>query len=404
MSIRDPIPLSLFEFVLDSNPSETDLTCRRIARVIFQSMQGGDSRVGDGFAKIPTQLRRACDYQEAILNVADGEFSDPVPGKYVTTFRLAGRFSGVSPEPLGVNKQIDVQTGQVLKKPRSPIERYDAVGNVATAKLNISPTVAPDIEELKGLIESEDDYVSNVSTAICLACSNGELVQRYRESKLGRVQGVGHNLQNVKSDIRRVALDFWDLDIVNCHPTILYYYSGLDLPHLRDYIDDTEYLRGNAEARFDIDFKRLILRVLNGAVWGSAETKKDLGDSHDEVRNDPFIFSLVADIRKARKAIISNLLASKRGSKIKGLNGKLLDIDKLEGGASKNNKEIFSFFMYTAEQMIMSHLYDECEFLLLSHDGGIVRKEPDIDMLEAKLLDKTGVPFRLKVKTSPKKG
>lgn len=128
---------------------------------------------------------------------------------------------------------------------------------------------------------SSDDHTCNMLfklLAKCRAEDNPETGKKiyyipveYDFSKntpgLGRYYAKGGiSLTNCRKDIReKLAGDYYyDIDIVNCHPTILIHYAqqaGMDCTHLRDYVNNREQWLKKTNLSRDLA-KELFLRLI----------------------------------------------------------------------------------------------------------------------------------------------
>lgn len=154
--------------------------------------------------------------------------------------------------------------------------------------------------------DNEQDYKNKTETIIKNYLQNSiiynenqnKIKVNYKQchKDIGRYFAKGSlSLQSLPRQIRHtIAKEFYyDIDIVNCHPVILYQYcnkNNIDTPELKKYIDGREKIINEIIEKNQItkeEAKILILKITNGADGEHIKKSKCLfiRDYHDEIKN-----------------------------------------------------------------------------------------------------------------------
>jgi hypothetical protein len=134
---------------------------------------------------------------------------------------------------------------------------------------------------------------------------------KQKHKNIGRFFAKGSlSLQSLPRKIRHtIAKEFYyDIDIVNCHPVILYQYcikNKIDTPQLKEYIDDRDKILNEIIKINNItkeQAKILILKITNGADGEHIKKSKCLfiRDYHDEIKK---IHELICKIPENEKYV-----------------------------------------------------------------------------------------------------
>ena len=199
------------------------------------------------------------------------------------------------------------------------------------------------------------------------------LIQRYHESKAGRLYASGVNLQNAPKLVKNAALSgCWEHDFENCHYAIFQQLAtnvGQHCTAMQHYTDNKTAVRAAIADDVGITIKQVkicLLALMYGAresTWHEAAMPQIIGNKAEELYQHPFFATFSEEINKSRKQIIS-LWPNQNQRSIINAMGK--PISKKDNGR---------FIMAHLQQGIearmlhiaVSHFNDE--ILLLQHDG-----------------------------------
>lgn len=206
-----------------------------------------------------------------------------------------------------------------------------------------------------------------------------QTVLRQRGSKnrkgglMGRYFANGSlSLQNITRPVRQtICKDFyWDIDIVNCHPQILYQYCkkhSIDCPTLEIYVKERDDLIKRSTLTKDT-FKKEFLAILNGRSFDRKYRIQEVDD---------FFVSWNLEASNILEKVVSLNKDIKASKKDYNENGSITN----KYICSIENKIIFETFNW-----LVRHT-NEYEPEVLCFDGLMIRKKGELEDLERALVD-----------------
>jgi hypothetical protein len=231
---------------------------------------------------------------------------------------------------------------------------------------------------------------------------HGEILQLYRETSTGRLQGQDLHLQTIPKLIRTEALrglGLWLYDFDNCHYQILEQMAnrhGISLPMVKKYNTDKNAFRGaiSDELGVSIDqVKKALMSIAYGAVANTGHAiSKTIGDKDREFLNHPFVTGLFSDIRECRNELIDNAerKRSRTGYRIMNDAGKGISEDE-------DKKTILAHLLQGAEAAMLNSIINahEDSMYLLLFDGWISNERMDVEALETQVKNDTGYTIKI---------
>lgn len=236
----------------------------------------------------------------------------------------------------------------------------------------------------------------------------------YVESTKGRLHGEGSlNLQNCVRGLRKAALKgCHDVDVENCHWTILYQLAkrrGIDSPSIQKYLEHTKSTRKQISKDVEItiaDAKFILLAMIYGAPlrkshrYHLSSIQRRVGlPAMSRVTNHPIILDLKNDLQRASKAILA--FAKKDSSKpgfIINAAGHQLRIrepgDAMQPSKFKKPKPSrqMAHLLQGQESEILRVCMEWCDNVVIAqHDGFTCREKIDTTALSAVVLEKAGI-------------
>lgn len=218
----------------------------------------------------------------------------------------------------------------------------------------------------------------------------------------GRYYGGDGSLETLEQDIRATLCSslYTDIDIVNCHPTIIIQYAkqefNLDLPNIKKYVDNRQSFFRKMYEEYDLEesiVKHAIIIILyNGAI---NITHRDSVDFVNKKAIPNEMIEMKKEIKQLYKAI-------KDSNKHNELYNHLVTLDKNIQGA------FLAYIIQTEErkclEAMVEYLEDnELQVDVLSYDGCMTRgvdniTETLLNETEEYVLSKTGYTIKLKIK------
>lgn len=215
----------------------------------------------------------------------------------------------------------------------------------------------------------------------------------------GRVNPLNNlGLHNLKRHTRHtIAKDLVDIDIVNCHPTILYQISkklNLKCTCLKKYITERDNIFRRLTQKYNVSsdiVKELFIRLTNsGTFKGWIKQNKILISQTDEFIND-----YSKEIKDISKVILQK-------------NDELVKHVKITD-PKKSKASMFSYYLQTIECYLLEEMFAYLQFnnyidkiCVLSNDGIMIpTKSYQSDLLpklEKCIKDKYDIEIKLKVK------
>lgn len=236
--------------------------------------------------------------------------------------------------------------------------------------------------------------------------SLGHVQTLYIESPAGRLY-CAHDphLQTAPREVRKVALSgCWDIDVENCHFSLLRQLSGLDCPIIAEYMAEKKAVRARLARDLNLPIE-IVKRCLIALVYGAtASVRKEDAlpnalEDHGGVRKakmlykHPVFSSLMKEVREAGKRVIETAeRANTEGKPILNAMGKTIK-------DTEDPAKILAHLLQGAEARmlnIMLEHYPE-EILLLQHDGITTDRPLDIAKLEEVIFSETGYKITLEM-------
>ena len=236
----------------------------------------------------------------------------------------------------------------------------------------------------------------------------GFVMHRYMEVQSGRVYVQGaNNLGNCYGVLREVAMagkGMYDIDIENCHYSILAQMAG-DLDYqctaIQDYLDNKKKVRDGLAAEFGLSVQQVkdaLISLIYGAKFSiraeDALPKIFNGDTAlaDKIYLHPKFLALRNDIAGARAVVLDTLPVSRKT--IQNCRGLTMRTD--ESNERKQLAHLLQGVEVTALEAAY-RLYPN-EIVLLQHDGFAATCQLDTKRIEAAMLEATGYTLRVEQK------
>ena len=236
----------------------------------------------------------------------------------------------------------------------------------------------------------------------------GFVMHRYMEVQSGRVYVQGaNNLGNCYGVLREVAMagkGMYDIDIENCHYSILAQMAGAlkyQCTAIQDYLDEKQKVRKSMAAEFRISeqqAKDALISLIYGAKF-SARDKDALpkifnGDTAlaDKIYLHPKFLALRNDIAGARNVVLDALPVSRQT--IQNCRGLTMRLDE------SNERQRLAHLLQGVEVTALEaayRLYPK-EIVLLQHDGFASTCQLDTKRIEAAMKDATGYTLQVEQK------
>ena len=320
--------------------------------------------------------------------------------------RTLSAWKGVKvPNAISLNMGALVALGEVLRRFASGLSSPAEIENLNNHGVNSA--------------ERAGAYLADVRALLDIAQSNapaGHLDCHYHQTSTGRLSMEGVNLLNAPRIIRTAALHgCWDIDIENCHLTLLTQLaSPVSDAAVSSYRDDTKGTRRRIAERTGIPestVKKCANALMYGAVPAQSSRRpqdpersiaKYLDNDEQKIlslRNDPEFGGLNAGVRKLVSAIIESW-PLKAGRVINAM--KLTIRPRPRCGsrgksAGKPRSSVAAHILQGAEASILRAMARACEgsLLLCVHDGFVSRERIELGRLEDQIHAETG--FRVEL-------
>jgi hypothetical protein len=253
-------------------------------------------------------------------------------------------------------------------------------------------------EHVRRLCEDTESIIFWGSTQ---AAGRGFLAHRYVEADNGRLTAIGVNLQSCWGVIRRAAFQgLWDLDISNCHLTIIEQLArerGVHCHEIRRYLAHKKPLREQLAWRHLLgldEVKQCLIAIVYGA-YVSSDADYAIGDLIGSFRastfiNDPDVRGIAEDVKKARRAILKSWPRGRRRLH-NAAGGSILLVDP-ETGKEATAAQMLACIVQGIEAMMLRAVVREYgkHIVLVQHDGFTSEIPLDIARIEALIQRETG--------------
>lgn len=225
------------------------------------------------------------------------------------------------------------------------------------------------------LIQSINEIKHYSSTKVA---SKHRLIQRYHESKAGRLYASGVNLQNAPKLVKNAALSgCWEHDFENCHYSLFAQLAtrvGIHCTAIEHYLGNKKAVREAIADDVGIsakDAKVCLLALMYGAqetCWHNAAIPSLIGDKARDLYQHPFFAKFSEEIAQSRKQIIRQWPVQSQRAIINAM------------GKRISKKEDERFIMAHIQQglearmlhIAIKHINEQHgndELILLQHDG-----------------------------------
>lgn len=228
----------------------------------------------------------------------------------------------------------------------------------------------------------------------------GYLMQRYEESKSGRLYATGINLQNTPRAIRKAALNgLYEYDMENCHYTLfcqLAARNSYEAKSITHYLENKGEVRGQLAEELGLEIgqvKTCLLSILYGArvnTWYKNAIPREIGEEKAGVLyKHPLFKGIHKDIKEGRLEILDRWPINNRGF-LKNALGK--PISSLETRA-----QILAHLLQGIEAKALRAVVQEIpnNVLVLMHDGFVTRKRINKKDMAQKISEATGFNLEL---------
>jgi hypothetical protein len=261
------------------------------------------------------------------------------------------------------------------------------------------PEPGPNEQEyVRHLREETESIIFSGSTQ---PAGRGFLAHRYVEADNGRLTAIGVNLQSCWGVIRRAALQgLWDLDVSNCHLTIIEQLArerGVHCHEIRRYLANKKLLREQLSWRHLLgldEVKQCLIAIVYGA-YASSDCDYAIGDLIGSFRastfiNDPDVLGIVEDVKKARRAILKSWPRGRR--RLHNLAGGSIALVDPETGREATPAQLLACIVQGIEAMMLRTVVQEHgkHIVLVQHDGFTSDVPLDCAKIEALIERETG--------------
>lgn len=324
----------------------------------------------------------------------------------------------LDPKPIAF---ID-DSGNAFRMPRNVILSRAARSDGAYKKsvwqgVKCAGRVPIDQDALRRLVDCSGEPKIIVSALRLLRLAKnrhcpGFIPVAYEQKSTGRIFEVLNHIQSTPRDVRNAALEgFWDYDISNCHFSILNDWGltlGCRSSAIGKYLNEKKEIRNRLAAECGVEvslIKESLIALLYGASQSHKEEFSSIARSMGEAAtkrfmNDPFIKSLVADIRRLRKPIVAAL------PRRRGMVGNTLRVftSAKEDGKKKSDANLLCHALQGCEAQALKAVLQTYgdQILLPMHDGWISRTRLNVPEIEDLLKKVTGFRLLVEEKQLPK--
>ncbi len=323
---------------------------------------------------------------------------DAVPGKHARGVKLV---NPITSEVLQSSPQVDVYTGKARRQPKHAGSSRDSTGSKSKWSPAIPSQVPVDVDALIGAIDAGEltDTEDAAARYIVEGSPDGMLTQTYTESRAGRQYADSISTQNVPKKIRRIALDGYEVDMVNAHVqlTVTQGLAGGFIPLvLQHYMANTGEVRQQVatELCIPVDGAK---EVLIAALYGSRPTHQ-LSEIVTRHGGDPRLMQecttlkwIITDAARARYAMLNNATYNTRGELVNAL-GKTIP------GSYSALQKVAHILQGLEALILRAATEGEVGVVSLEHDGWTTHSEPDLRGAEKRVKDGTGMDVKFATK------
>lgn len=237
----------------------------------------------------------------------------------------------------------------------------------------------------------------------------GMFPMRYEEAESGRLYAKDQNLQSCVREVRKVALNgMFDLDITNCHYTLIYQMGmklGMDCQHIKHYIENTEQVRKTLMNDLGLERKQVKDAFLM-MIYDAPRTPSDRASLFKKVGGETNARKILA--HELFRGVIDELSALAdlicNHYKAKAKKGSIVN----EAGCGlviktrSKRRQILSHILQGTEALLLKEAVVWVESIskgnvtLLQHDGFTCKELPSLPALENHLLNITGYKVTFK--------
>lgn len=337
------------------------------------------------------------------------EFAAYIQGKPIDLISQSGRlvktlFSGI------LGRRADRNPNRLWKniaiKSLLPVDRAALHElKLEIQKLRAQSTSArKQSTELRYKLDLADHHANVILITANNKIQPGHVPMIYQEYTSGRLYSTGINLQNCVRAVRMAAL--WgaiDVDIQNCHPTLLeILYEQIEpnepLRALKEYNANPKEFQARVANELQVtrsQVKKALIALLYGASLSSSPecSLSDFFSSKDMTQQfikNPDCVALVKDFRTASIAISDDARNKASRGSIMNMAGCWLKL------SDTSNHTVTSHILQGIEAVILKECIDYCShlqhsFILLQHDGFSIDCSIDVDALSNHVFYRLGL-------------
>ena len=229
---------------------------------------------------------------------------------------------------------------------------------------------------------------------------DGKLNHDYRQTRTGRLQGQGRHLQGFTREAKAVLLpDCFDIDIENCHPSIIQQLARAhgvdDTPGLDDYLQNKHQWRDNLARHVRVPIK-LIKRSLLAVTYGATMTALTdiLGEQVTRFTEHQDVIDLHSDLKIVRDTVVKAARANANRL------GNIHNVAGVSIHQSEKPAEIMAHIVQGIESEILRTIADIIDrpIELGMHDGLILREaltSDELDSISYQVQKRTGYKISL---------
>lgn len=337
------------------------------------------------------------------------EFAAYILGKPIDLVSQSGRLVKTLPSGI-LGRRADRNPNRLWKnvtiKSLLPVDR----AGLYELKLEIQKlrAQANSSEQHSTELRYKMDLADHHANVILVTANNkiqpGHVPMIYQEYTSGRLYSTGINLQNCVRAVRMAALrSAIDVDIQNCHPTLLeILYEQIDpnepLKVLKEYNANPKKFQARVANDLNVtrgQIKKALIALLYGASLSSSPecSLSDFFSSKDITQqfiNNPACVALVKDFRTASTAISNDAMSKASRGSISNMAGCWLKV------LNTSNETVTSHILQGVEAAILKECVDYCShlehsFILLQHDGFSIDCSIDVDALSDHVFYRLGL-------------
>ena len=346
------------------------------------------------------------------LTVAINEYLAKSPWESATRLLMSdGKEVGTVPRAVASKDKSGVTTkAWVNAKSLSPVkvqlgaleklkdELVDACVQWRKSEHTLGARSYPELDSILRCIEMIDKTLVMAATT---AAGESYMAHHYQEANSGRLYPIGISLAAAQTVVKDAALTgYWEYDISNCHYAILAQMAakvGYECLAINSYLKNKEETRDEMAAQAGINrrqAKTCLVALMYGAratTWHENAIPREIADTAavERLYRSPIFIGLKEDVRKAREAILSGLVTTRKGF-IKNAFGKSIPSTV---GPEKQLAHLLQGVEAKSLQAVVNSYPDDV--VLVQHDGFVSSRRLDAGVLSAAIAEATGYVLEL---------